>query len=499
MASLTLFAFLLTSWIYRLEELPGLHADEAWFGLEATIPLNQSTSKLTGMTYYTGILQVLVSKIQFSLGGISVFNLRLSGVIFNFFGVVVVWALLYTRRLAVQAVIFLLIISQSALFLTSPRVAWEVNTFTLLFSSLLLLFIIKFVEKHSTPRLLIFLILLISILGSYNHIIYSAVPLALMLSCGFYFSFTRKTIYFKLLIILAVALGNIGLQLLYFKFGQSFWSPHPLVYTILIIFVLLVQAQVIYLLKIPTSFLLAFKPNKRIIFYIYLIALIPFFIFHGKAFFEILTGYKIYMQYYSLESEQWMRLLSCALSIMLIVYLVFQLRNQISNENTQLFTLFLLSFMVVFSFYTTTNSYRYYLQLYLIISLYIAVIVPAVKNLNWTKVFISSLVISLGGSIYTQLKVFDSDRHDKAMYFNIGNNQSETSAHFLTKKPLINFLKRHQVDSLILLNIEPYFLNTPIDFYKQASPWSTDPRNKAVIMFQTTDSSKDGILYFIAK
>ncbi|WP_216641627.1 hypothetical protein [Pedobacter ginsengisoli] len=67
-------------WIYKLDVLPGLHADEAWSGLKAVQFQNEGVSQIIGMNNYTGILQTLLTGLSFDLFGRGVFQLRLGGV-----------------------------------------------------------------------------------------------------------------------------------------------------------------------------------------------------------------------------------------------------------------------------------------------------------------------------------------------------------------------------------------------------------------------------------
>jgi len=48
-------------WLYKLDVLPGLHGDEAWFGLKADEFNRQGIAHLYGMNTYTGILQPLLT------------------------------------------------------------------------------------------------------------------------------------------------------------------------------------------------------------------------------------------------------------------------------------------------------------------------------------------------------------------------------------------------------------------------------------------------------
>src|SRR5690606_16361867 len=93
------------------------------------------------------ILQSLTSSIFFQIFGPGVLQLRLPGVIFNLIGLMVFCGAFLHSGMGRPLVLFLLIIAQSALFLVSPRIAWEVNTFTLFFLSIMVAAVVRIVNS----------------------------------------------------------------------------------------------------------------------------------------------------------------------------------------------------------------------------------------------------------------------------------------------------------------------------------------------------------------
>lgn len=496
LSCLALITYLIFCWTYHLGISPGLHGDEAWFGLEGGNMLKHPTNKLTGMNYYTGILQSLVASLFFSLSGATVFNLRIGGVILNLLGLLIIWRTLYTKASPGQSLIFLLVICQSGLYLNSPRVGWEVNTFTLFFSSLILVSITRSIEKQKMSKYLIFFTLLVFVVGSYNHIIFSAVPVSLIFGFGFTYLFHRKSIYFELFILMVVAVIDCLIQLLLFKHDTPGLFSSVWYYPVAAIVLLLAQTFMLdsCIFRLIPS--ITIKLNKNYFIFALPIALIPFVFFHGKAFFETLSNYKIYMQFYSFESALWSVLIFSGIAAIVVLYLVMNFRRNFLNEQTLLFTIAVASYAIIFSAYTTLNSYRYYLELYLAVALFLAVTASDRRQGKWRWVLMLSLSISLLTGFYTQFQIFCSSEHSRALYFEIGNNQQETSAHFLPKERLIQFLESNQIDSVIILGPAPYFLETPVNFYKQSAPWKSTFGKKAVIMYQSTNRKKDGILFF---
>ncbi|MGY3055624.1 hypothetical protein ACVWYG_003845 [Pedobacter sp. UYEF25] len=127
---------------YKLDILPGLHGDEAWSGLKANDYIKDGVTGYAGMNNYTGIFQPLLNAFSFKLLGVGVFQLRYTTIVFNLLGIgMILFGLAKIKKLS--AFIFLLLFAQSALFLTSARIAWEVNTFQLFFMGVIFLSVIK--------------------------------------------------------------------------------------------------------------------------------------------------------------------------------------------------------------------------------------------------------------------------------------------------------------------------------------------------------------------
>ncbi len=63
--SILLLLYLIFCWTFKLDDLPGLHGDEAWFGLKAYHLMERPIEKLTGMNYYTGMLQTWTASFFF--------------------------------------------------------------------------------------------------------------------------------------------------------------------------------------------------------------------------------------------------------------------------------------------------------------------------------------------------------------------------------------------------------------------------------------------------
>src|SRR5580698_8657825 len=86
------FAFLIGT---NLDVNPGLHGDEAWFGLRAAQMLTGQAASALGMKWYTGALFPYLLTWAFRALGISVWSLRCVGVAANLCAICLLTALAY--------------------------------------------------------------------------------------------------------------------------------------------------------------------------------------------------------------------------------------------------------------------------------------------------------------------------------------------------------------------------------------------------------------------
>src|SRR5690348_17112892 len=119
------FCYFIFWWSYKLDFLPGLHADEAWAGLKAKQFADKGVTQLSGMNNYTGIIEILLADIAFKFFGVGVVQLRIGGIIFNALGLLLLCYTSFSFRAYKGTLSGLLVLAQSSLYMTSPRVAWE--------------------------------------------------------------------------------------------------------------------------------------------------------------------------------------------------------------------------------------------------------------------------------------------------------------------------------------------------------------------------------------
>src|SRR5580692_6654998 len=164
----------------RLATMPGLHGDEAWFGLRAWKIVTGHGASIHGMNGYTGAAFPYLVSLAFRALGPSQLSLRTVGVVCN----LVTLALLastcaFVRKGREGAIVFLLLAGTSLIVTCELRIAWEVTALNPLVASLLLFTSVAWADDESggglPRRTLAFgcmALFLLSALGTFSHFIF---------------------------------------------------------------------------------------------------------------------------------------------------------------------------------------------------------------------------------------------------------------------------------------------------------------------------------------
>ncbi|MGF7082983.1 hypothetical protein [Mucilaginibacter sp. UYCu711] len=482
-------------WLYKLAIMPGLHGDEAWAGLKAIDFKKNHIHQLSGMNHYTGILQPYFSSIAFSWFGKGVFQLRIIGPVFNFIGLLILFFIFKPAQYLRVTLILFSIIAQSVFLLITPRIAWEVNSFTLFFISLLL-FAVRIIQTNKNSfiqRLGYALFLIVNILGTYNHVIFSCVSIAGLLGLLFW-SLHNKSLEYKNLIILC-SINALNLLLLFYGMQAEINKLVPVLgYVILIIFFLIIfELYLLYrLTEIKVNnFQITISP---FIFTLLSIIFINCFAyFHGVAFFQLVTNNKVLLHFFSYDTNFVQSVLYIICGCTYLLFLIKFLIQDILNPAKAIFAWVIISYFGLFSLYTTNCSFRYYLSILIISSVYIAL----KFNQHPKGIYIFYIIMTLT-TLSINKNLFDifinEHRIVKPVYFNMGNGVMETSAHFLPNKPVIDFLKRNKTQ-VITYGSNRYFLEQPIKFYYSIKPW-VKTANKAATIDYDFESFGNGYQLF---
>ena len=487
---LSLFGYFSFWWLYKLAVLPGLHADEANLGIKAYQYQSIGISHLYGMNTYTGILQSLLDLASFRLFSLGVAQLRLGGVLFNLLGLTIVFRTLLVYRTNKMWLILLLILGQSALYILSPRVAWEVNSFTLFFMSLLLAFTFRICQdKINISGNWAAIFLITNFLDTYNHILFSCLSVSFF--CGvFLWSICYRSWYYKNLLWLSgINLFNlIGLH-----FMMRFWADAvqqvlglQIIPSLLLLFILEVflfrSLKKVKPAQIESMFIKLPVPPKtiRLLIYAALIVALGFFIiYHGMAFLQVSANYKILLHFFSYRVPGWVQVLLLFTGGLYCCYFLLFLFEDFYHKDDAVLAFVVVAYLGLFCMYTINCSFRYYLAIYLLISIYMAFKMSK-KALISLPLMISLCAMFCFLNFYLLAIFTHEDRPVKAVNFTIGNNQTETSAHFLSNKPLLDSLRKYKIGEINYV-ADRYFLEQPVLFYKLFKPWKEVPSHTAIV------------------
>lgn len=482
------FGYFLFWWCFKIPQEPGLHGDEAWIGLRAIDYLKSKPYDLDGMNKYTGNLQSIFSSWSMKFFGKGVAQLRLPGILFNLIALGFISYLCKMLNGRKLFIIFSLILAQFVFCLEMPRVAWEINTFSFLFSVLMLLSFYKTASTIQPVVMHIVIFFLLCLLASYNHILLSCLPVSLFLGLFFWSIANQSLKYERTLILTAMSITNMGI-LIGLRFGDlEFLS-------ILIVLCSIIFLEIIYLdklLAINLSFILSYPRSISTIGCIACLTL--FTIFHGTSFLELVTNCKQLLHFFSYKCSTVEKIILYATGGLLFIYFV---KHLILDAFVQkhICSLIIIAYAGLLNIYTIENSFRYYVVLLLLVALYLSwKISIAVKE---HRLLLISLMTSL---VVTNFLVYNIYSDDcvvrKPVRFKMGNGKPETSAHFLSVKPLIQRLKKEQI-LVIEAGNDQFFIDKPLRFYFIMNPWVFIPGKVARVEYDYhTNTQGNGFIIF---
>ncbi|MBC6110306.1 hypothetical protein ACFOG5_06010 [Pedobacter fastidiosus] len=466
-------------WGYRLDELPGLHADEAWAGLMA-YAYKDKLDSLTGMNNYTGILQPYLVSLIFHHIDAGVFELRISTVFFNFCGVAIISRVLYHFS-RWHVIVFLLIFSQSALLMVTTRIAWEVNTFTLFLMSIILLSIHRLIKTESNSPAYCFLFLVVNLAGTYNHILFSSLSVSLLIGSLICIAGTKRPVPVYLLYILFANIFNLILLFFTMRYLLGLLSlKSGLAVSVIFLFTAMIESFMLSKIRTqgPAG---GIKVRPEVITIAILLATCTFLVFHSSALLDVLTNYKILTNIYSYTPSILEKVLLFALGSLFLVCIFYSLFADFFRKTAFVWpAVVILSYMGILSIYTTNNSFRYYLIIYVMLSVYITH--KIVLSPHRKKIMVA-LTVSFFLMNFSLIEIYlVPHRKLKAVELVVGNGQDENSGHFLPKKPLIDFLKSKKAGQIIY-GSDRYFIEQPVLFYRKLNPWPEDINNSVIVDF----------------
>ncbi len=494
------------TWImtHHLDTFPGLHGDEAWFGLDGVKFMSVGANSINGMNWYTGSLYSLSLANIFNQFGVDVFSLRILTVIANVVAaglMAVVLLVLFGPR---SAFIALCLLGSSLYFLWFSRVAWEVWTFNFLFLVVIFSIIIILLRLKSEIikvkwHLLSLLLFYVIWLGCFNHLIFACVPLTLVAASMLYAGCFKPTpSYLRLanLTIFGCLLSSIILskrfipEILVEKHSEltfALFYSIPVIWELLYWFtesaVLRTTRKIIkqinaFFTWITTRRLFSNPQRKKWGCRILVIAAVsPFIVDHGRAFFGILSNLAVMKRVVSLQPSTIILLLIWlfgALILFLLVYAIIKAWQAVHAGiiGAEAYGFLVLWFIVSFPLLPMilrSNSLRYYWLPFFLMILVGAVIISDITKklkIQWIGILLVPVLI-FGIVSFSEI---ERTAPRPPIRFSLGFSK-ETSEHFLPITPLTI---RLQYDKCCTLENTSYFIEKPISFLFASNPWSCD-------------------------
>ncbi len=162
--------------------MPGLHADEARFGLASLDVLQRGIQTIHGVNHRTGAAYPWLVSVAFRLGGTSVWTLRSVGAIANLLAVALLTWSLHRYRSKRAVAFLLLIVVCSPFIVVNARVAWEVTALQFLLVSIQISILLGAIHQGRMNNGAGLAFAITSSLGVFNHFIFLSNLFAFFLS-----------------------------------------------------------------------------------------------------------------------------------------------------------------------------------------------------------------------------------------------------------------------------------------------------------------------------
>ncbi len=493
-----LLVAIVTYWLTYIEKI-GLHGDEAYFGIDGVDILNEGLRRPYGMNKYTGALQSISNSVLFRLFDINITFMRLSGIFCNLIALYLSVKLIYERINAYAVLLFLLCFAQSGLFLGYSKIAWEVCSFNFFFMTLTAFALHKLKNsKKSSLTMLQFLFLFATLIGSYNHILFSSfvgsIFLGVILSI-----FSDKTHAKKEMTdhFILICFSMVNIVLLYYFMTNMIdymWEEYGNLVFILPLLLILLELVVLKKIGFSASHFIDRLSRKGvhsiIRLFVALVFIIPFVIIHLLSVFDILSNDIVLMRLFSFDLNTYLKFYFISLTGLLLIYCFYKLIYAFVKGEGNLMRNGLLAYLGIFCIYTQGHSIRYYIILILLLFLYLSYELS--REIKLVRTFFT--VILVPSVIFVQSILWsiniDDGRKVSAMKFKIGGDFKETSAHFLNFSPVIDFVHQNQIGALDTK--ERFFINYVFKFYKLSDPAIEDYHDTAIVNYDYSSTPRNG-------
>ena len=499
--ALSLFAVLVALLAWNLDALPGLHGDEAWFGLRAIDILEGRSSSPYGMNAYTGAAYPYVVAGWFHVFGVSVLSLRAVGVLLDVvaLGLLVGAAAVVGRGRGYAAL--LVFVLGSLLVTCQSRVAWDVTALAPVLMASAVFVSVMWLRAGAAALARAAMgagvLLFATAIGVYNHVIFLAFVAALLGGAGLVAlrggDASPRRASTQLLVVVATATVNAALltllKLLLYREGGAAPFAVPIAAAVLALEAAVVGRAVSSprILAALEAGLARRRALARLLLLILLaIGLVLFVVCHGVAFaLTVANGVLVKRLFSTTMPAPLVALSIAAAAFVLALYargLFLALREKVALGDDH-YLLLVLPFCLAAALpvLVMSNASRFYVLPNL------ALLLGAWASWRLLPERASRIAVALfaAGVVPLQLHVAgilgDRDHYAKVtpIEFQLGT-KDESSTHFLSTRA--TFLRLRE-DGAAPVTKDAFFMKLPLDFYAAASPASAPPTRTAVVNF----------------
>lgn len=478
---ITILSYLLAVMTVNLSSFPGLHADEAWVGLNANNIIYNGVRSIHGVNTYTSSLYSALVALGFMKFGVHLFTLRFVGVFLNLLSFAIV-AFSYYKYVDKKATfLYLALLLSCSSLLLFPRIAWEVCALQGFFLSIKFSILLKYFKGDKLNFVDVFAFFTLTSIGIINHFIFIFESLgfslaALFLHLRYRDKATLELLYFSIF--------PVGLAAIIYFIKPPISEEIFQTYGYALLFLAITILAMASLLFIHTRFRIQELVDRSIAKVFYAIALISgiavvffllskFYALHTWSFFGTLSGIVVIerLSSYLLSSaeERWLEI---AWGIILGIFLVrgFQKLLQFKNTTNTIqgevfFYLYTLCSLLCISL-SPGNSDRYYI---IPVYLFAASFPLVVRNhgiIGKTRYFWGILLVILSSTLALEHSLLwrnIAELYNRPPVVVTYYNYRDRSSHFLKHNELLAFLRERK---LCQIHIDTtFFIYFPLDFH----------------------------------
>ncbi|MEG3438617.1 hypothetical protein V0288_15905 [Pannus brasiliensis CCIBt3594] len=491
--AIALSGYLLLVMTVNLSSFPGLHADEAWVGLNANSIIYNGTRTIHGVNTYTSSFYSWLVSLGFRGAGVHLFTLRFVGVFLNFLGFLIVLGSFYKYIDKKSIFIYLALLISGSSLLLFPRIAWEVCALQGFFLSIKFSILLKHLKGYRLEFIDVFLFLTITSIGTINHFIFIFESLglalaALLLHLRYCNKNTIELLYLSVLSSGWVAIIYLVKPSIADEFFQEY--RYALLITTLVIlvtidlFFLKTRFQIVHGLDSINSKYLKLLYGIACLFSLGVLGFLggKFFAGHSWSFFGTISGIVVIerLSSYLLTAveSRWLEIVWGGLIAIFIIRGFQKLANKLDADKLQMDVfcyLYTLSCLLFISL-SPGNSDRYYIiPIYLFVASFPLVVrnhrVNSRSRYCWGALILwLGLTLSVEQSLLWRNILSTDNRPPVLVTY---HNYRDYSSHFLKHHELLQFLRKRKICHID--RNTSYFIYFPLDFHFLTDRFPCDP------------------------